>query len=100
MSACASCGKALSSDLDECAHCNNEPSRDVFLSPGRQKQNIAFLKLAVLGAILGGGVLVTVVRRLPEFKEAFGPALLYVLGGLAVVILLFRLFVGSTTERL
>jgi hypothetical protein len=54
----------------------------------------------MVGVILGGGVVVTFVRRMPEFKAAFGPALLYVLGGLAIVILLLRLFVHPTRERL
>ena len=100
MSSCASCGKVLSNDGDECAQCNSEPERDIFLNPRRQKRNFQILKVVIVGLIFGTVVVLTFVGRLPQFRAALGPALLYVLGGLALVILLLRLFVPSTTERL
>jgi predicted nucleic acid-binding Zn ribbon protein len=100
MSTCASCGSALSSELEECAQCNSEPPRDLFLNPQQQRQNIKLLKFAVLAVILGGVIVVTFARRFEEFRAGVGPAALYVIGGLAIAMLLLRLFIRSTTERL
>jgi hypothetical protein len=64
------------------------------------RANISRLRLGVILLFLAAGVGSVIIKRLPEFREAFGPALLYVVGGLALVILLAKLFAAGTTEKL
>jgi hypothetical protein len=99
MSECASCGEPLLDDLTECLKCNAVEHRPV-LDPRRTHSAISMLKLSVIVAFVGIGVITTIASRIGEFREALLPAIGFVLGGLAVVIVLVKLFATSSEECL
>lgn len=64
------------------------------------KRAYSILKLSIYGGFIAVAVIATIAKRIGEFRDALGPAILYVVGGLAVVILLGKLFAAGGDERL
>jgi hypothetical protein len=99
MSSCAACGRPLAHDLAECPDCNSG-DRKPFFQPEFTKGAVSLLRLSIILAFLAVGVVVTIASRIREFKEALLPAILYVGGGLIIVIALAKLFASSTEQKL
>lgn len=96
---CASCGAALPDETAECAACNDPTGRSLVMDPRRRRHAITFAKLFVAAAFFGVGLISQLNERFGDLREALGPALLYVIGGIAAFILLRKLFARGD-ERL
>ena len=96
---CAGCGAPLPDATAECAACNDPTGRKLVMDPHRRRHAITAAKLFVIAAFFGVGLISQLNERFGDFRDSLGPALLYVIGGIAAFILLGKLFARGD-ERL
>jgi hypothetical protein len=65
------------------------------MDPHKRRQAITFAKLIAIAAFFAVGLISQLNERFGDFRDALGPALLYVIGGIAAFILLRKLFAGG-----
>ena len=96
---CAGCGAPLPDATAECAACNDPTGRKLVMDPHRRRHAITAAKLFVIAAFFAVGLISQLNERFGDFRDSLGPALLYVIGGIAAFILLGKLFARGD-ERL
>ena len=65
------------------------------MDPHKRRHAITFAKLIAIAAFFAVGLISQLNERFGDFRDALGPALLYVIGGIAAFILLRKLFAGG-----
>jgi hypothetical protein len=92
---CAGCGAPLPEETAECPTCNDPTGRTLVMDPHKRRHAITFAKLIAIAAFFAVGLISQLNERFGDFRDALGPALLYVIGGIAAFILLRKLFAGG-----
>ena len=94
---CASCGRQLQGTI--CAACDTG-ERETFLTPQNTRAAIGKLKIAVLAGVLALMLLPTIIDRLSRVDEKAVLTALYIVGGIVLLIVVLKFFVGRSDERL
>ena len=95
---CANCGRALQGTV--CPACDSEEEREIFLTPESTRATLGKVKLFVILAVVGLIVLPTIIDRMSRIDEHTWLLAFAAVGGLLLVVVLFKAFVSSNDERL